>query len=238
MLSKTVLCLRGSNPQELLAGIPPKEEIAAVDVIEIRMDYLDPEYLTKDVLTSFRVNIEKPLIFTCRSQSQGASTHIPDDLRFQLYQSAFELNYAYVDIEMGDYPNLDVILREKTSNTKIILSYHDFHHTIPKKIRTMYEKMALLHPDIIKIVTFVDNEEESFQLDLLQNEILSENSAVTIFGMGEHGVSSRIKGYTRCNSLTYVSSGLGKETAVGQISLTEISHLISDELDYGRKIYG
>lgn len=238
MLSKTVLCLRGSNPQELLAGIPPKEEMAAVDVIEIRMDYLDPEYLTKDVLTSFRVNIEKPLIFTCRSQSQGATTPISDDLRFQLYRSAFELNYAYVDIEMGDYTHLDAILREKTSKTKFILSYHNFKHTNPDEIRSVYEKMALLNPDIIKIVTYVDNEAESFQLDLLQNEILSENSAVTIFGMGEHGVSSRITGYTRCNYLTYVSSGLGKETAVGQISLTEISHLISDEIDYGRKIYG
>ncbi len=238
MLSKTVLCLRGSTPQEVLDSIPTNKDHAEVDVIEIRMDYLDPEYLTKDAMTTFRVNIETPLIFTCRSKSQGASQEIPDDTRFQLYQSAFELNYAYVDIELGDYLRMEHILGKKKNKTEIILSFHNFQKTDLEEIRTTYDKMVLLNPDVIKIVTFVQNEEASFQLGLLQNEILSENSSVTIFGMGEHGVASRITGYTRCNYLTYVSSGVGKETALGQISLKDISRLISDELDYGSKIYG
>ncbi len=228
MSSKIVICLRGSTPQEILTCFRGQELISQVDIVEIRMDYLDPEYYTQEFLQKFQKEIPKPLIFTCRSKEQGGIHSISQDSRLKLYLSAVKLNYNYVDIEITDSNEFTKILSGIQSSTKVILSYHNFNQTNLDDIREKFRIMSSISHDIIKIVTFVNNDYEESNIDLIQNEILSGRSTVTIFGMGLHGKSSRIKGFLRSNYFTYLSSSIGKETAVGQFSINEFNDLLKE----------
>ena len=226
MSSKMVVSLRGSTPQEVLTCFRGQDQIFRVDIIEIRMDYLDPQYYTREILQGFQKDIPKPLIFTCRSDHQGGIHPISHDIRLKLYLTAFNLNYDYVDIEMADSPEFIKLLGNTQSTTKIILSYHNFEKTNLDDIRSQFMKMSSISHDILKIVTFVRNTQEASAMDVIQDEILDGHSLITIFGMGLQGISSRIKGYLRSNYFTYVSSSIGKKTAVGQLSLNEFYDLL------------
>ena len=111
---------------------------------------------------------------------------------------------------------------------KVILSYHNFNQTNLADIRDKFKIMSSISHDIIKIVTFVNNDNEESIMDVIQNEILGECSTVTIFGMGIHGKSSRIKGFLRSNYFTYLSSSIGKNTAVGQFTINEFTDLLKE----------
>jgi 3-dehydroquinate dehydratase type I len=227
MSSKIVLCLRGSNPQEVLECFQTQDFLSRVDLVEIRMDYLDPKYFTKEIVHKFQESITKPLIFTFRSIQQGGIHSISQNIRFNLYLVALELNFEYIDIEITDFQELTQFLRGYTTATKIILSYHNFKNTNLDDIRNHYSKMASFSCDIIKIVTFVHSRQEASLMDTVQSEILHETSKVSIFGMGEHGKRSRLEGYMKNNYFTYISSTSGKQTAVGQLSLREFDHLLN-----------
>ena len=208
MSSKMVVSLRGATPQEILTCFQGQEQISQVDIVEIRMDYIDPEYYTQEFLQKFQKEIPKPLIFTCRSKDQGGIHSISQDLRLKLYLSAVKLNYSYVDIEIADSNEFAKLLSGIQSSTKVILSYHNFHHTNLDDIRDKFKIMSSISHDIIKIVTFVNTDNEESNMDVIQNEILSGCSTITIFGMGLLGKSSRIKGFLRSNYFTYISSSM------------------------------
>ena len=228
MSSKMVVCLRGTTPQELLTCFLGQDHISRVDIIEIRIDYLDPEYYTREILQKFQKEISKPLIFTCRSEHQGGINPISQDIRLQLYIFAVELKYDYVDIEIADSTEFTKILGGIQSLSKIILSYHNFNQTNLDDIRNQLKKMASISHDFIKIVTHVRNDEEASDMDLIQNEILDGNFMITIFGMGLHGRPSRINGFMRSNYFSYVSSTIGKQTAAGQFTMSEFNHFLNE----------
>jgi 3-dehydroquinate dehydratase type I len=228
MPSKIVVCLRGTTPKEILTSFQRQERISQVDVVEIRMDYLDPVYYTREFLQMFQEEISKPLIFTCRSKEQGGTHSISQDLRLELYFSAVKLNYDYVDIEIIDSNEFTKLFGGFQSSTKVILSFHNFNQTNLDDIRDKFEEMSSISHDFIKIVTFVNNDKEESNMDVIQNEILGEHPTVTIFGMGQHGKSSRIKGFLRSNYFTYLSSSIGKKTAVGQFSINEFNDLLKE----------
>jgi 3-dehydroquinate dehydratase type I len=211
-----------------LTSFQRQERISQVDVVEIRMDYLDPVYYTREFLQMFQEEISKPLIFTCRSKEQGGTHSISQDLRLELYFSAVKLNYDYVDIEIIDSNEFTKLFGGFQSSTKVILSFHNFNQTNLDDIRDKFEEMSSISHDFIKIVTFVNNDKEESNMDVIQNEILGEHPTVTIFGMGQHGKSSRIKGFLRSNYFTYLSSSIGKKTAVGQFSINEFNDLLKE----------
>ncbi|MBD3190995.1 MAG: type I 3-dehydroquinate dehydratase [Candidatus Heimdallarchaeota archaeon] len=220
MFPKTVLCIYGRSLSEFIEQLSLAEK-TEVPILEIRADYLRLEDLTKNTLQTIRVLSKRKLIFTLRKRREGGKIVLSDQQRRKFFFQAIELGYDFVDIEFSSSRELIKSILIRKGPTKIILSYHDFQKTDGKIIEQYYQKMQELNPDIIKIVTMAQKEQDNETVLHLLEKAKSQGSTITCFCMGERGKKSRFAGYKNGNALTFLALKRAKATAKGQITYDE-----------------
>ncbi len=199
------------------------------DIIELRLDYLKNPDL-KRILE----RRTKPVIVTNRPTREGGKFDGSEEERIALLKLAIQLHADFVDVEHDSIQNI----RRDTAHrvpTKIIVSYHNFRET-PGNLATIYEKLSQYGADMVKIVTYANDITDNIKI----HRLLQETQIPLIsFCMGEYGVISRIL-YKRFGSyLTFASLQKGKESAPGQISIHELSHVYhAQRQDKHTAIYG
>jgi len=174
---------------------------------ELRFDMSNLEI--KD-LSNIKKLHSKPLIFTCR---KGKLT---EELRLQAYLKAIELNFKFIDLDISH--DLDLFEQVKTSlmsvKTKLIISYHDYQATRSiEELKQVVKQSSLCKPDIIKIVSTVNSNND---IEILEN-LQKEHAKTICFGMGSFATESRIRSLRNGGDFTYVAYDKKKGTANGQI---------------------
>jgi len=198
-----------------------KEANGLADLIELRMDYLrDPEL---GLLLNAR---KKPFIITNRRKEEGGKYGCDEKRRFGILREAVELGAEYVDVEMNSEKSLlkDLIANKK--RTKIVLSFHDFRKTPSREeLRKLFNRMAQMGGDVVKIVSFAQSWEDNFNiLSLIPYAKKSEQEIVT-FCMGERGKMSRIFSPFMGAAWTYAALSKGQRSAPGQLTIWEMKEI-------------
>jgi len=147
-----------------------------------------------------------------------------DARRVELLQAGMKLGADYVDIEIetsaGDMELL--INSARLSGCKVIISYHDFQRTADREdlesiMLACYEKGG----EIAKLVTQVNAPEDIRNLlslyDLPGKKV--------ILGMGPQGRITRVMGPYLGAEFTFASTGGGRETAPGQLSVKQLNEI-------------
>ena len=139
----TKLCVTLS--EETTSGLV--ERMAALagiaDLFEIRADRV----LDLDLLALLRART-RPLVLTCRSASQGGDWADDDPRRRLTLLEGVKRGFDYVDVE--DDSGFFEVMSEKAGRG-LIVSHHDLEGT-PSDLDGLYERMAGLGADIVKIV--------------------------------------------------------------------------------------
>lgn len=199
--------------------------LSSTDLIEFRAD-LNPAYPDKGILKEELKklsSLEKPLLLTVRSPSEGGQADKNENKRLELYREL--LPFAELaDIEISSAKALKEISREFPQKG-IIGSFHDFKSTpSAESLSITFQNGRKLGADLIKFACMPLTDQDI--TDLLKFCIGKSDELISVMSMGEAGALSRVFFPVAGSLLTYTFSGT--PTAPGQMNLEKLSQLISD----------
>jgi 3-dehydroquinate dehydratase type I len=202
------------------ADLPAIRKVEAmVDLFEVRIDLIGSDW--RDVAGG----LKKPWIACNRRAEEGGKWRGSESDRIGELRHALELGADYIDIELAT-ANIARMVNEARGKAQCIVSYHDMKGTPPiKELKKVLERERDAGADICKVVTTA----RSFADNLTVLQLIKEfpTTKVVAFAMGPGGQISRVLGPLAGGYFTYASIKEGRESAEGQIAVTEL-----------RKIYG
>jgi len=193
----------GKTLEEFLNNLDQVQGVS--DIVELRVDKI--KNLSKNDLQLVRERTTKQAIFTSR--------------RKEIILNVLDLGFDFIDI---DLPLIKDFNLPKQIKSNIIISFHDFKRTPDvNKLETILNKIREFKPEVIKIATKVNNNQDVKNLlrILLDKK---ENEKMIIVGIGEKGRLIRILGPLLGSFLTFASTRFGK-SASGQIDINEMKKL-------------
>jgi 3-dehydroquinate dehydratase/shikimate dehydrogenase len=182
------------------------------DLFEVRADYARD--LDLDALLRARA---KPLLFTCRPESEGGCWPDADaDGRRRLLRQAVERGFDLVDVELRS--GFDDVIAAKAGDG-LVVSFHDLDG-LPDDLDGLHARMAATGADVVKIVGTARSVADLGRLTAFAHRPRSSpepGRGLVALAMGPLGVPSRILGGRHGAPFTYASPLAGKEAAPGQI---------------------
>lgn len=182
------------------------------ELVELRVDFMrkrpDIGRLLKDRPT--------PVVVTCRRKADRGRWFGTEDQRLAILREAIIGGAEYVDLEVDVAGSI-----RRYGKTKRIVSYHNFDET-PLELFDIYQRMAKLDPDVIKIVTMANSPGDNVRM----LEMVGAADVPTVgFCMGEMGTISRVLCGRYGSPFTYASFSREREMAPGQLSWAEVRNL-------------
>jgi len=195
-------------------------------LVELRLDYV-----------SSRVNIRRllkdrpcPVVITCRREEDGGKYTGAEDMRMMMLREAIAEGVDYIDLEDELADRVP-----RYGKTKRIISYHNFRKT-PANLSEVYERLAGLDPDIVKIATMAQHPHDNVRM--LE---LVKNAEIPTVGMcmGDIGTPSRILCGRFGSPFTYSTFHHERALAPGQLSFQQMSDVYRyDQLGPETAVYG
>lgn len=186
------------------------KNIKEADLLEVWFDRI----LDADIPNVLR-KIKKPFIY--KIEKEGLK-----NLKAQVIKHA-----SFVDIDVEVDKAIVANVRTLDKNVKIIISYHNFKSTPPKKeLLKILNKMDDKKADIFKFATYAKSLSDSIaMLDFLSGLSVEKRKAICIC-MGNNGVITRIAGHLFGNFCMYFTANEKTKTADGQMTIKEFNKQI------------
>ncbi|HUV56588.1 MAG TPA: type I 3-dehydroquinate dehydratase [Dehalococcoidales bacterium] len=188
-----------------------------VELFEVRID------LIGDGWSELVKQLNQPWIACNRSAGEGGKWRGEEAERIGELIKAVELGADIIDIELAtrDLAKTVSLIKEKA---KCLLSFHEFNRTPPlSKMREIVQQELDAGADICKVVTTAQRPADN--LAVLQLVADFPRTRVVSLAMGPSGLTSRILCPLVGGDFTYASMEKGKESASGQITVTELRKL-------------
>ncbi len=191
-----------------------EEALPRADLFELRADYV------RDLdLPALRSRHRRPLILTCRPQSEGGRWPDADpDGRRRVLARAVELGFDFVDLEAR--AGFDEIVAAKAGHG-LILSWHDFE-AMPAGLDALFDRMAAARPEVVKIAGRARSVADLGRLlDFAQRRGTNRpgEPALLALAMGPEGTASRVLGGRYGAPFSYAAAAAGHESAPGQLGV-------------------
>ena len=194
-----------------------KEVKPLVDLFEVRID------LIGDGWQELAKQLNQPWIACNRRADEGGRWEESEERRIEELLKAVELGAEIIDIELGTR-NLDKAVPKIKNRAKCLLSFHDLEGTPSlDKMREIVQKQLKAGADICKVITTAQSSEDN--LAVLQLIADFPETRVVSFAMGPLGFASRVLCPLVGGDFTYASIEKGKESAPGQITVTDLRKL-------------
>ena len=192
---------------------------AVADLIEIRLDCLDPLELESAPtrLASISNKVTVPLILTLRPAEEGGNRELGPDERKKFWQRT-QAESALLDIELN---LLKAVEPGSIDWSRVICSHHDFSGA-PANLNEIYQHMAGTPARILKLAVQASDATDCIAVfDLLKRARADLREMIGI-AMGTAGVTTRVLGPLFGSYLTYGSLTSERGTAPGQITALEL----------------
>lgn len=212
------------------------------DAVELRVDLLkEPlkdgtfapvpslSYVGEQLML-LRQRTELPLIFTTRcTQENGRFPMDNPELYYEYLYRAIQWGVEYIDVEVWLPEAIRRRLYEQRGSSRIMSAFHDFSFTF--KWPSVQAQSIFLesrkYADIVKMIAFVNEHNENFELEYFRSKIRSEYPdapPLSLVNMGETGQFSR----TLNKVFTPITHPLLPIIAApGQMSAAEINAALS-----------
>ncbi len=204
-----------SRLREQILSAPQK-----ADLLEVRLDAL--KRVDHATLAMLFDESPTPLIATCRRAEDGGLFRGSEKRRVDVLWTAVTAGASYVDVELGSGAESLVGSLSDRHGIGVILSHHDTTK-MPRDLDRLYARMSAIGGvKAVKIVGTARRATDVLEVrDFLRRAGRSE-PRVAAFCMGPAGVVSRILALEWGSWAVYASPGSGRETAPGQLSLTDL----------------
>ncbi len=217
---KPLICVAvtGRDTEQTITRI---QGLSSPDLIEIRFDYslelIDPSQI--------RDATETPLIATNRPAYQGGLSKEAKEGRHRTLYEACEAGFEYADVELAAPGSGDAVKRVHDAGSRCILSHHDFEATPTlEELNRLHARAKSMGADVVKLVGTAT----CYDDNIIYLAYLSAKPGNVSFGMGLHGVPSRVLSPIMGGAFTYASTGEGEESAAGQLTLSKMRELYED----------
>jgi 3-dehydroquinate dehydratase type I len=189
-----------TGPTHKIAAHRVLQANAQKDGVEFRLDLFQDINLSD--LEQLKEMVTGKVIFTLRSRKSGGGFLGAEEKRLSLIKELLTLKPDYIDIEQDTPNDFLVELLQEESNSKIILSHHNYLAT-PKHIELVLNKMLKEGIYAYKICTTANSFSDSYRM--LRFVQKTRQSGINIIGlcMGEYGRITRIDGIKAGNYLNY-----------------------------------
>lgn len=199
---------------EAVKGVEP-----LVDLFEVRIDRLG------DGWQEIARQLKKPWIACNRIAEEGGSWRGDEARRIETLLSAVELGADTVDLELRT-KDAGKIVKQIKGRAKCLLSYHDLQGTPPMaRMREIIRQQLDSGADVCKLVTTARSLEDN--LSVLQLISDFARTRIVALAMGPLGLVSRILCPLVGGDFTYASIEEGKESASGQITVSNLRKIYS-----------
>jgi 3-dehydroquinate dehydratase type I len=214
MMKPRVCAVITNNNERAIRAVEPW-----VELFEVRID------LIGDGWPDLARQLKKPWIACARSSSEGGNWDEARANKIEVLTRASELGATMVDLELATASLEQAILLIK-KRSRCLLSVHDLERTPPlNQLKKVVHRQLKSGADVCKVITTAQNLADNLTtLELIRE--FPETSIIS-FAMGPLGMTSRIFCPLVGGYLTYAAIEEGKESAPGQITVTQL-----------RKIYG
>lgn len=201
-----------SNDPKIIKEVGP-----LADLFELRIDLIGEgwQQLTKQ--------LNKPWIACNRMPAEGGQWQGSEARRIESLLQSVELGADIIDIELNTV-NLENVARVIKKTTKLLLSCHDLEKTPSlDEMKGIVRKQLKAGADICKVVTTA----REFEDNLTTLQLIKESPDVKIiaFCMGPSGLISRVLCPLVGGEFTYASIEKGKESALGQMTVSEMRRM-------------
>lgn len=224
------ISLKGRTLKDLQEKILKAEREKPV-LIELRLDYLNENELTKACSEDFALKASIPTIICLRSAKEGGKFLGNEDKRMDTLKGFIEKNkeslqIKYLDIELSAGKKSIESAKQIScgKEIKLVISHHDYSSTPEMdELERKIQEIKGFNPEIIKVFTFAEKHSDSVKIiELMKKKKKEDENSSYIFGaMGDKGRITRLLGVFLGNEFTY--SGMEDEkTASGQLSIQEI----------------
>lgn len=195
-------------------------------LVELRLDYIR----TKINLQRLIEKRPCPVIITLRREQDGGRFKQDEDARMVLLRSAIVAGVEYIDLEEDIAKKVP-----RYGETKRIISYHDFRKT-PEDLNAVYERLAALDADIVKIATMANHASDNLRM----LELVRSAKIPTVgMCMGDIGTPSRILCGKFGSPFTYATFHHERALAPGQLSFDEMRDIYRyDQINAETEVYG
>jgi len=208
------------NPSELPSMVKRAESEGA-DLIEVRLDYLESIQGLEKVIACASV----PLIATNRQYEQGGYRAQDEETRVRDLMKAAQKGFQYVDIELTTRKLAEANSSLRDMGVKPIISFHETACTPTlSEMKKILEAQLGAGAEVCKLVTTANSIEDNVSCFLLLSE-MSRMARIVCFAMGSKGLLSRALSPLFGGYFTYASLRKGLETALGQITVSELKQL-------------
>ena len=194
-----------------------KEAEPLVDLFEVRIDLIGEGW------QQVAKQLEKPWIACNRMAAEGGQWQGNEARRIEPLLQAMELGAGMVDIELNT-KNLENVVKVIKRRTKCLLSYHDLEKTPAlKEMKDIVRRQLSAGADICKVITTAQKAEDNLTTLQLVREF--PEAKVVSFAMGPLGLMSRALCPLVGGEFTYASIEKGKESAQGQMTVSEMRQI-------------
>ncbi|TET36210.1 MAG: type I 3-dehydroquinate dehydratase [Planctomycetota bacterium] len=184
--------------------------VAAADIVELRLDMIGECDLGKAISAA-----GKPVIATCRRESDGGEFTGSEEERLSLLRLAIKAGAEYVDIEVDAADKLC----EQSCTVKRIVSFHNMKSTPPNLV-DIFNRILSAKPDVAKIVSTATRPADILtSLEILRKEPPIPTIA---FAMSDIGLPSRILCRKFGAFATYAAPDGARAAAPGQVHLSDL----------------
>jgi 3-dehydroquinate dehydratase/shikimate dehydrogenase len=201
------------------------------DLFEIRGDLI----FDLDLLTLRRAQT-KPLVFTCRPESEGGRWTDTETRRRMNLLEAVKRGFDYVDVEYrSDF--LDVMVEK--SGSGLIVSWHDLEG-VPEDLDALYRRMCERGADVAKIaVTPRSIADVARLMAFAERSAAQGGRPLVAIAMGPLGILTRVLAGRYGAPFTYASAAAGAESAPGQLEAGILADLYRvRSVTRATKVYG
>lgn len=200
-------------------------KLKGFDFYEIWLDYI------QDLDDKFAVSLAKKfrgkIIFVFRRQNLE-KIRLPLEKRKHIISSLQHSN-TLLDLDfLTQQEELD-FLRQKNSNIKLILSYHNYQETPALNyLENLINKMTVFNPNIFKISTFCKAEEDALNLLHLLLSLKKQQIKYIVLGMGQKGLITRIFGSIWGNEFNFAPFDVKEKSAKGQLTKSQLENILKE----------
>ncbi|MDE2665283.1 MAG: shikimate dehydrogenase [Acidobacteriota bacterium] len=210
------------------------------DLLEFRLDFLDPFQLTPERMQDWVALAGVPVIGTLRRKPFGGRFEGGAFEQLEVLGRIRGAGFSFLDIEVetleavGPAP----LKKIRDGSWRLIGSYHDFRET-PSDLQSIFQRILAVNADVVKIATLAADFADNLRLLELVSQGRRQDLPVIAVAMGELGVYSRLVAPSRGAMLTYASTRAGQETAPGQFTSRDLKGVYGlNTIDADTLFYG
>jgi 3-dehydroquinate dehydratase type I len=188
------------------------------DLLEIRLDQLRDT----SSISEIRKATDRVIIATNRPKDERGFFSGKEEARLRSLFEAAEAGFDYVDVDLNTKSVSKLVDQLNKDGAETIVSYHN-HMEMPgpHALESILKREKTVGADICKIVTTARSYEDNLSSLIFLNKHAKKTKLVC-FAMGRMGIPSRVLSPVYGAYFTFASSGLGRQTAAGQMPLSRL----------------